>query len=105
LFVTPEPINTQEVFAPEWRGLRGPAIEISERHADQNGDLFEKAEIIARVFPAYKTHAAALMDGFDFPENSLRFGPYPTDQLTCKGQAIVEYRTPPETEGLGRTPH
>jgi hypothetical protein len=29
------------------------------------------------------------------------FAPFPDDRLVYKGEALVEYRTPPETDGLG----
>jgi hypothetical protein len=41
------------------------------------------------------------MDGFDIPASEYPFGPYQTDRLTYRSEAVVEYRTPPETEGLG----
>jgi hypothetical protein len=38
---------------------------------------------------------------FDQPPDSYPFGPYPADRLTYKGEALVEYRTPPRRDGLG----
>ena len=101
LFVSPQAIDTRRVFAPEWRGFVGPAIEISERHRDQFGDRLQVAQIIARVFPAYRARVADLMNGFDIPASEYPFGPYPTDRLTYRSNAVAEYRTPPGREGLG----
>jgi hypothetical protein len=102
LFVSSQPIDTQKIFGPEYRGFDGPVIEISERHSDQGGDRLDKAQIIARVFPAYRALVTALMDGYDgIPASSYPFGPFPSDSLTYKGNALVEYVTPAQTEGLG----
>jgi hypothetical protein len=38
---------------------------------------------------------------FDRPESTFRYGPYPSDKLTYRGETVVEYETPPESEGLG----
>lgn len=97
LFVSPEPIDTANLFSPGWRGFAGPAIEISHRFGDTSG-RFEVAEIIARVFPTYKAFVTGVMEGFDL---SFTFGPYPEDTLTYKSKAMVEYQTPPQADGLG----
>ena len=59
------------------------------------------AEIIARVFPAYKPFIASVIQDFDQPPESYHFGPYPADTLLYKNDSIVEYRTPARSEGLG----
>lgn len=83
------------------RGFEGPAIEISYRDSDQNGDTLEKAQIIARVFPAYRSLVTSMMEGLDIPARSYPFGPYQSDALTYRSKAEVEYRTPARKEGLG----
>jgi hypothetical protein len=35
------------------------------------------------------------------PATSFPFGPYRNDKLRYKGNDVVEYQTPPNTEGLG----
>lgn len=101
LFVGPQPIDDRKIYTQENHGFDGPLIELSERHSDQYGDRLDKAQIIARVFPAYKALVADLLDGFDVPASLYPFGPYPTDRLTYKSKAVVEYVTPAQTEGLG----
>jgi hypothetical protein len=59
------------------------------------------AEIIARVFPAYKQYVTGVMQDFDQPPDSFHFGPYPADTLHYKSERVVEYRTPARSEGLG----
>ena len=97
LFVTPQPIDTTNIFSAGQTAFSGPAIEISRRFGDTSG-RFTVAEVIARVFPAYKSFVTAVMEGFDLP---VPFGPYPNDMLTYKGKTVVEYKTPAKTEGLG----
>jgi hypothetical protein len=101
LFVSSQPIDAPKVFAPEFRGFEGAAIEISNRHSDQNGDRLDKAQIIARVFPPYRRYVKTLLEGFDIPKVSYPFGPYPSDRLTYRSKNVVEYTTPAQTEGLG----
>ena len=99
LFVSPQPIDTANVFSTEI-GFTGPAIVISGHSGDTSGRV-TVAEVIARVFPAYKAFATAVMKEFDPPINSIVFGPYPTDTLTYKSKTAVEFKTPPLKEGLG----
>lgn len=97
LFVSPQPIDTANLFSADRGGLSGPAIEISHRFGDTFG-RFSVAEVIARVFPDYRAFVTSVMEGFDLP---ITFGPYPKDILTYKGKTLVEYTTPAQTEGLG----
>jgi hypothetical protein len=100
LIVNPEPIDTQQIFSTGPGGLGGPAIQVSYSYGGTSG-RFTVAEIIARVFPSYRAFATGVMREFDQPRASYVFGPYPTDTLTYRSKAVVEYRTPPQTEGLG----
>jgi hypothetical protein len=70
------------------------------RSGDTSG-RFEVAEVIARVFPAYKPFVTRMMEEFGQPASSFPFGPFPKDILTYKGKTVVEYTTPAQTEGLG----
>jgi hypothetical protein len=98
LFVSPQPIDTAKIFSNGGSGFPGPAIEISHRYGGTSG-RFEVAEIIARVFPAYKSFADGVMkEGVGQP---LTFGPYPKDTLTYKSKTVVEYQTPAQADGLG----
>jgi hypothetical protein len=62
---------------------------------------FEVARIVARVFPVYKAFVTGVRTKFDEPAGAYTFGPYPEDTLTYKSNRVVEYTTPPQTEGLG----
>ena len=64
----------------------------------ENSGRYEIAELIARVFPAYRQFARRVWEDLDSP---LPSGPYPKDTLTYRGNSIVEFRTPAHTEGLG----
>jgi hypothetical protein len=98
VMVSPQPIDTANLFSKKWRGFSGPAIEVSYRYGGTSG-RFAVAKVIARVFPAYKAFAAQVMEeGLDAP---FEFGPYPKDVLTYKSNRVVEFRTPAQTDGLG----
>jgi hypothetical protein len=100
LSVNPEPIDAKDIFSSGRIKFAGPAIQVSRRFGYTSG-RFSVAEIIARVFPAYKPFVTSVMKDFDQPPGSFPFGPYPTDTLTYKSKTVVEYRTPAQTDGLG----
>lgn len=99
LIVSPRPIDTANIFSTGPGDLAGPAIQVSYRFGGTSG-RFEVAEIIARVFPAYKAFATKVMKELQ-PGDSLAFGPYAADSMTYKSKSMVEYRTPAQTDGLG----
>src|SRR6185312_8271042 len=100
LFITPKIIDSKLVFSDKWKGFSGPAVQISDEFGGTSG-RFGVAEIIARVFPTHKAFVSkVLAEGIesaaDFPS-----GPYPKDKLNYRSKEVVEYETPPQTEGLG----
>jgi len=98
LYIVPEPIDPRNMFSSERPKISGPAIGVSRRYGDTSG-RFEVAEIISRMFPAYRSFAANVAAAFDLPPFPAR--PYPMDTIRYKGKTLAEYRTPPQTEGLG----
>jgi hypothetical protein len=100
LLVSPRPIEPASLFTAGDTGFTGPLIEVSLIHSDTAG-RFEIARIIARVFPAYKEIVARLCKKYDEPASAYTFGPYPEDTLNYKSNRVVEYTTPPQTDGLG----
>jgi hypothetical protein len=78
LYVSPEPIDTKNLFSDKWRGFLGPAIQLSYSYGGTSG-RFDVAEIIARVFPAYTSFASTVMKEL-IPPDSFSFGPYPKDR-------------------------
>jgi hypothetical protein len=97
LFLSPTPIHHD---LAGWEGLEGPAIEVQHITSENGSGMFEIAEIIARVFPKYRSVAKRFWErmGLDSASPS---GPYPKDTLTYKSKTVVEYKTPAQTEGLG----
>ena len=100
LYITAQPITVATIFSAGPADASGPGIEIAYRFGGTSG-RFSVAEVIARVFPAYKSFALEVMKEFDQPNKLFTFGPFPNDRLTYKTDALVEYRTPAESEGLG----
>lgn len=96
LFVSPQPINS----FPSETELAGPVIEISHTVGDSSGRS-QVADVIARVFPAYKAFVQGVIKDSDQPARSFPSGPYPKDTLRYKSKTVVEYKTPAQTEGLG----
>lgn len=94
LYLSPKPIRHSMAG---WEGLEGAVIEVNYMNGDTSG-RYDIAQIIARVFPAYRAFAVRAMDGIDLP---FPTGPYPKDTLRYKGKTMVEYRTPARTDGLG----
>ena len=95
LLVTPEPFDTLS------RPLSGPAV-VLDRVSGGTSGRFEVAKIVARVFPEYTAFVQRVTNLFEFFEPQVVYGPYLTDTLTYRwGTRTVEYRTPPNSQGLG----
>jgi hypothetical protein len=62
---------------------------------------FEVARFIARLFPAQKAFVQSVINEGLEPASNFPFGPYPKDKLTIRSDKVVEYQTPPNSEGLG----
>jgi hypothetical protein len=100
LYISPTPIDSENVFSDKWEGMTGPAIQFTTEIGDTSG-RFGVAKIIARVFPAHKAFVRdVIAEGIE-PASSFPFGPYPNDKLTYKNSETVEYTTPAQTDGLG----
>jgi hypothetical protein len=100
LYLTPTTIDPATIFSTGPDGSDGPAIHVSYTFGGTSG-RFAVAEIIARVFPAFRAFAINVMKEFDDRNNRYQFGPYPNDTLAYKGKALVEYQTPARDDGLG----
>jgi hypothetical protein len=98
LFVSPEQIP--DLFSITGSGFPGPAIEIATIYGDTSG-RFMVARAIARVFPARKAYVESVIRGGEEPASEFPFGPYPKDKLTYRSNAMVEYQTPANSDGLG----
>jgi hypothetical protein len=99
LYVAPTLPPHAEFFSESWKGIDGPAIQLSAMDGGTSG-RFSVAETIARVFPAYRRFAEKVRAehlGLD----TLPSGPYPADRLHYLSDTIVEYTTPANTDGLG----
>ena len=82
---------------PGWNGFPGPAIEIYHISSGASG-MYDVAEVLARMFGEYKDQVAPVLALTDRPVPSC---PYPQDAITHRSKMVVEFRTPPQTEGLG----
>jgi hypothetical protein len=100
LYVTPQPINSENLFSNKWEGFIGPAVQLTALDGSTSG-RFDVARIIARVFPAHRNFVRKVIaEGLE-PASSFHFGPYPKDKLIYKNREIVEYTTPAQSNGLG----
>lgn len=101
LIVTPQPVSTRELLSPNFLGISGLAIAVSEVYGNTAG-RFAVARVIARIFPAQEAFVRQviasdkMIHASDFPS-----GPYPNDKLISRSNRAVEYQTPPHSEGLG----
>jgi hypothetical protein len=100
LFVTPQPINSDDLLSMNWAGIAGPGIQVQEISGDTSG-RFQVASVIARVFPAHKSFVDGVIKEGVEPASSFPFGPYPQDRLTYRSDQVVEFQTPAHSEGLG----
>jgi len=79
--------------------FKGPGIELRTRYGSTIG-RFDVAEVVARVFPAHRRYATNLERDM-LLEKKFTVGPYPADRLTYRSKEMVEFETPPGSEGLG----
>lgn len=100
LYVTPYAIHAVDLFSTSWKGFTGPVIQISSAEGDTSG-RFEVAKTIARAFPAHKAFVEGVIAEGIEPASSFPYGPYPADTLKYRGENIVEFQTPAQTEGFG----
>ena len=100
LYVSPVPINPEDLFSARWKGFTGPVVQISREYGDTSG-RFGVARTIARVFPAYKAFVDSVIAEGIVPASSFTFGPYPTDTLKYRNDNILEFLTPAGRDGLG----
>ena len=56
--------------------------------------------MIARVFPTQRAFVQRVVETSASGTN-FSFGPYPNDKLIVQTERLVEYETPPHSEGLG----
>jgi hypothetical protein len=97
LTVTPHTLKTlDDVFA----GEKGPAILVRDISGEMSG-RFAVAQVIARIFPTQIKLAESVIKEGTRPESDFPSGPYPNDKLTYRSDRVVEFRTPPHSEGLG----
>jgi hypothetical protein len=59
------------------------------------------ARVLAQVFPARKAFVQSVIDEGIQPASDFPFGPSPKDKLRVQSDRIVEYQTPPHSDGLG----
>lgn len=89
LFVSPQSFDAGDISSRSWSGFRGPAMELIGRNGGGSG-MSSVAQIVARVFPAYKWYALNYVRDFD---QKLAFGPYPNDLLAYKSDSIAAFTT------------
>lgn len=100
LYVSPEPINSANLFSTTWAGFSGQAIQLSVLDGDTSGRL-GVAKVIARVFPTRRSFVSKVVAEGIEPLASFPSGPYPDDRLTYKSNDVVEFETPGQKDGLG----
>lgn len=100
LYISPQPIADTDVFSGSWKGLAGPAIQISISDGGTSG-RFDVAAVIARVFPSHRSFTQKVVAEGVEPASSFPKGPYPSDKLTYVSDEVVEFITPANVDGLG----
>ncbi len=83
------------------RDMSGPVVQFDYMSADNGSGRYDIAQVLARVFPEQRRFVQSVIVGLDPPTSDFRFGPFPKDKLLKRTDRLVEYRTPPHSEGLG----
>ncbi|MES2293639.1 MAG: hypothetical protein V4527_10125 [Pseudomonadota bacterium] len=100
IYVSPEAMDAKTVFAGKFKGFSGDAIQINVNLGETSG-RFDAAKFIARLFPQDRVFVDKVIAEKLVPASQFVFGPYPTDRLVRKSEAMVEYETPAGKKGLG----
>jgi hypothetical protein len=79
---------------------QGPVVEVGDSDGSTSG-RFDVANVIARVFPAYKAFVTDFVKSEYLRLSMFTFAPFRYDKLTYKSKRMVEFRTPAQTDGLG----
>jgi hypothetical protein len=80
--------------------ISGFGIQASAVSGETSG-RFTVADVIARVFPAYRSFVDAVQAEDSSTRMAFTFGPFPADRLIYRSDRIVEYETPAARTGLG----
>jgi len=99
LFVSPRPIKLHDLFGLGRRGFTGPVVQIDNLDGSTSG-RFEVAQVVARAFPARKAFVTNVIEIFG-GASDYKFGPYPQEKVIVQTDRLVDFRTPPHSEGLG----
>jgi len=99
LLVSPRPINAHDFFP-----VAGPAVELNAIEGGGPGTALA-VEVWARAFPALWPIVKGLISNGDLPAGEYTFGPYPKDKLIAQTDRLVQFQTPPHSEGLGTMSH
>ncbi len=90
LVITPAPFNQ----------VQGPMVEVDNTFGQGSGSI-KLAQVIVAAFPARRASLQEVIkEGIDA---GIEFGPYPNDKLIVKADRIVEFQTPPRSNGLETT--
>ena len=100
IYVTPEPLDAKTMLGGKFPGLSGDAIQLSVNLGETSG-RFEAAKFMARVFPQNRLFVNKVIAEKIEPASNFVFGPYPSDHLTRRSEAMVEYETRAGKKGLG----
>jgi hypothetical protein len=99
LFVSPQPLSSNNFFHDEAQLFKGPFIQVSISIGDTSG-RFDVAVIIARLFPSHRQFALNVLHEH-LLLNELPRGPFAKDHLRYLSKESVEYTTPANQVGEG----
>jgi hypothetical protein len=100
IYVTREPLDAKILLGGKFPGFSGDAIQLSVSLGETSG-RFEAAKFVARLFPQDRVFVDKVIAEKIEPASNFVFGPYPTDHLKRRSEAMVEYETPAGKKGLG----
>ena len=100
IYVTPQPLEAKSLLGNAFKGISGEAIQLSVSLGETSG-RFEAAKFVARLFPQDRVFVDHVIAEKIEPASNFVFGPYRTDRLKRRSEAMVEYETPAGLKGLG----
>ena len=100
LMLTPTSLDPSDRFNATLQGNTGFGIQASQVDGGTSG-RFTAGQLVARVFPAHRSFVEQVIAEGILAASNFPSGPFPADHLTYRSDRIVEYETPPRSQGLG----
>jgi hypothetical protein len=101
LIISPKPVVLKDLLTAKDAGFYGPIVMASHNFSGTLGGRFEVANVAARVFPVARKYVDSVLHDWPNLRGTIKFIPYPGDEIRRLSDTKIEFQTHPNQEGLG----